>query len=104
MTLAGIFSGTSQRHALIDRYIISDLGGLPYNDRHTVVNETPLADDCPRMDLHPCQPARQLRNDPRQKLCIMTVQPVCGPVKNNRPDTWIAYQHLKAVPRRRVSV
>ena len=60
MALAGREAGAAERHALVHRHVLADLGGLADHDAHAVVDEQPVADLGRRMDLDPGQRARDV--------------------------------------------
>ena len=68
MAFAGIFPGAAQRHAMVNHDIITDFGGLPDNDPHTMVNEQTMPDRCPRMDLDSGQETPQMRKHPTEGI------------------------------------
>ena len=53
MTLAGVFSGAAEGHALIYRHVISDNRGFTYNDACSVVDEKAPAYLRGGMNLYP---------------------------------------------------
>ncbi len=57
MPLAALLSGPAEGHALIDRYVVTDLGRLADDHTHAVVDEQAAADARARMDLDAGQEA-----------------------------------------------
>ena len=51
VALAGREAGAAERHALVDRHVVADLGRLADHDAHPVVDEQPVADLRRRVDL-----------------------------------------------------
>ena len=65
----------AERHALVDRAVIADLGRLADDDAHPVVDEDAPADRRARMDLDTGQPARPLRHRrPSQRIPLVQHQ------------------------------
>ena len=98
MSLACVFTCTSESYALIYSHVIADLGGLAYDDCHSVVDEATPAYLGSRMYLYPGEPPRYLRNDPGQELHMVPVQPVRRFMENQGPYPRIAQQYLQSCP------
>ena len=53
VTFADVFTRSAEGHALVDRAIVADLGGLTDDNAHTVVDEKTFADLCTGVNLDP---------------------------------------------------
>ena len=60
-----LFARTSQGHALVQQTLIAHHGGFANHHAHAVVDEHPLADARPRVDLHAGEQAAQLTEHSR---------------------------------------
>jgi hypothetical protein len=68
--------GAAQRHALIDGYIVSDLGGFADDDAKAMIDEQVAADRGAGMDVDAGQPARQMIDEAREEEQVRLEQPV----------------------------
>ena len=105
MTLARFPRGPAERHAVIERAIVADLGRLPDDDAHPVVDEHPPADGRPRMDFDSRQPAGPVREPAGEPAPAPTPEPVRNrAVPDQRMQPRIAGQDLPPGARGRVPV
>ena len=58
---------TAKRHALVERDIVTDLGGFADHHAHPVVDEYTLPDACPRMNLNAGEHPAHMRYEPAGK-------------------------------------
>ena len=58
---------TAERYALIERDIVTHLGGFADHHAHAVVDEYPLSDACPRVNFNAGQHPAEMRNEPAGK-------------------------------------
>ena len=94
VTLARILTRTAQGHAVVDRAVVADLGGLADDDTHAVVDEQAAANGRARVDLHAGHGACKLRDHTRQKEALVQVQPVGQTVVNHRVKARIEQKYL----------
>ena len=80
MTLAGVPARPTERHALVDRAIVADDGGLADSHAKAVVDEESPADTRAGMDLDPRDPARKMRDHARQPFKAAVPAAVRQPV------------------------
>src|SRR5208283_4616201 len=76
MSLAFLYAGTTERHALIERDIVSHNGRLADHRAHAVVDEQTPSYLCPGMNLNAREQARHLRNESRQEAHTVPPQPM----------------------------
>jgi hypothetical protein len=55
-------SRTAENNPLINEAIIANFRGLADDDPHPMINEDPLSDLCPGMDLNASSPAVEMRD------------------------------------------
>jgi hypothetical protein len=102
MPLACVLARSAQRHALIDRHVVSDFSRLPDDDSHAVVDETSLSDHGTGVNFYACKKPRKLREHSGKQLALMIVQPMRGSVQHLCPNARIAEQDLQTVSGRRI--
>ena len=75
-------AGTTERHAMVDRTVITDLGCLTDDDPHAVVDEEPFPDLRTGMDLNARTGPAELRVPSRQPVKVDLVEEMTYSVKN----------------------
>ena len=68
MTLAGVFPGAAQRHAMLNHDIITYFVCFPDDDAHAMVDEQTPADRRSGMDLDSGQETPQMRKHPTEGI------------------------------------
>lgn len=104
VALAGVVSGAAEGHAMVNRAIVTDLGGFADDNAHAVVNEQAAANGRARVDLDAGHMARKLRKPAREEKPLMFVQPVRLPVQDQRVKALIQQEYLERGARGRVAV
>ena len=88
--------GAAERHALVDRAVVADLGRLADHDAHAVVDEDAPADRRAGVDLDAGEEARQMRDEARQPVQAVAPEPAArggaaparaGPDSRSAPPT-----------------
>ena len=67
MALAVFLACAAEGHALVERYVVADDGGLADDDAHAVIDEKAAADFGAGMNLDSRDQPRRLRQRARQK-------------------------------------
>jgi len=97
--------GPAERHAVVERRIVADLGRLADHDPHPVVDEHPPPDRRPRVDLDPREESADVRDEAREPFEPAAPQRIRDrAVPRERMETRIAGQHLPARACRRIPV
>jgi len=104
VTLHPVEARAAQGDTLIERHVITDFGRLADDHAGGVVYEHALAEHGSRMDVDPCEQARQLRARPRQELEVVLPQPVADAVAPDGVDARVADRDLERRARSRVAV
>ena len=99
MPLAGVLAGTAQGHAVIDGAVIADLGGFAEHDPHAVVNEQPLTDLGPRMNLDTRKVTGNLADQAGQEQQFVPIQPMGDPVGHQHMKSRIQQNHFQHIAR-----
>src|SRR5579872_3132782 len=95
MSLALLFSGSTQRYSLIQRDIVPNDGGLADHGAHAVIDKEASSNLSAGMNLNAGEKARDLRSESRQKTHAMNPQPVAQMVSPHSMQARIADQHLE---------
>ena len=104
VALAGIVARAAERHAVVDRAVVTDLGGFADHDAHAVVDEQAAADGRARVDLDAGQVARKLGKPARKEKTIVLVEPVRLPVQDERMEALVKQKDLKCGARSGIAV
>ena len=105
VAFTGVPRGTAESHAMIERAVVTDLGGFADHHAHPVVDEHAASYDCPGMDLDSRQPAPPVRQPAAQPPRPIGPQRVRhGSVPNERMEAGVAGQDLPGRPCRRVAL
>ena len=102
MTLAVLFTGTTQGNALIQGHIISDDRRLADDDAIAVINKESLTDLCTGMDLDSRLAHPSLGNISRPEIVSALVQLMCQAVMDHDFKAWIQ-QYLHGGMDRRIT-
>src|SRR5690606_1107533 len=73
----------SERHAVIQRAIVADHRGFPYDDTHAVIDEKTPSDFCSGMNLYAGPPASQSRNEASRPCQAPVPQPMAESMSQN---------------------
>lgn len=79
----------AERHALVDRAVVADLGGLADHHTHAVVDEHAPPEGCARMDFDAGHETRQLRDEAREPAAPRLPARMGEPVQHERVQTRI---------------
>src|SRR5215207_160048 len=104
MALGLLQAGPAQGDAVIDRYMVADLGRFPDHHTHAVIDKKVPANARARVDLDPGDAAHDLREPAGEQFESALPQAVREPVRPDGMQTRIAKQHLERVARGRVAV
>src|SRR5690554_6002524 len=104
MALAFLPTGSAQSHAVVERAIIADLGGLADNHAHAMVDEKTPADTRAGVDLDAGEPAREKRQKTCQPAQPALPQPMVHAMQKNRVEPRVAGHYFESVTRRRVAL
>src|SRR5882724_2122286 len=104
MALAFVFPRAAERDALVDRDIFTHDRSFTNHDSHAVINNQPLADLRPRMNLDAGHPARPLRDQAGKQVQAKPVEPVSKAVYPDGVQAGIAQQDLQPRPGRRIAL
>jgi hypothetical protein len=88
---------------VIQRHIVADLGGLPDDHTHAVIDKKTPSYRRARMNLDAGQAPRDMRQKTRHPLQVCMPQGVRHAVEDTRVYARIAGQHLESAARRRVA-
>ena len=66
VALALVEGAPTECHPVVDHHVVADLGGLPDDHAHAVVDEEPAAEGRARMDLDPGEESGELRQNARR--------------------------------------
>jgi hypothetical protein len=102
MPLALFMPRSSQGDALIEQYIVANLGSLADHNPHPVIDKEAPPDGRAGVDFDTGQEARYLRNKSGEQRNAGSIQLVGQPVKQHGMKTGIAKNNLKDALRRRV--
>ena len=94
MALAGRPGHAAQRHAVIERHVVADDGGLSDHHAHAVVDEEPAADADSGMDLDPGDHPADMGDEAAEKPEAASPEPVCHVVEEERVEARIAEEDL----------
>jgi hypothetical protein len=94
VALAALESGAAQRHALVERHPVADLGRLPDHHSGPMVDEEVGADLGPRMDLDPGDPAAEVGDRHRSHGHAGLIERVGQPMREQRLHTGPAGEDL----------
>src|SRR5438093_4934315 len=95
MALAAGEAGASQRHSLVERHPVADLGRLPDHDTGAMVDEELTADVGRRKYLDPGRDAREIGKQARDQGHAGLLERVCDTVRQNRMDARVAREDLE---------
>ena len=84
----------AQCHALINRAIIANLGGLANHDAHAVVYEYAPPHRRTRVNFNPCEPTRDVRDKTCQPIQFIQPQGVRQTVNGQCVKTGVAGNHF----------
>src|SRR5581483_2512475 len=84
MTLALVPGRPPQGDAVVERYVVLDLGGFTDHHTHPMVDEKAAANTRAGVDLDASQPTRDVRSESRQPFQLPIPQAVSKPVKEAR--------------------
>src|SRR5664279_3363396 len=79
--LPQFLAGSTKRHTLVERDVLTDNGGLADHHAHTVIDKEPTADFRAGMDLDGGEKASDLRQPARQQKEPVIPQPVIHAIK-----------------------
>src|SRR5262249_34915468 len=94
VALALVPGGAAQGHAVVQRAVVAELGGLADHHAHAVVDESAPADLRPRMDLDAGEEARAGRSKPRQPAQFHAPEGVRQAVDEQRVEARVAGDDL----------
>ena len=94
----------AERHALVNRAVISHLGGFADHCAHTVVNENTASDFCPRMNLDPGEKPGHMTHPASKGVPALDPAPVTQPPELHRVKPGIGEKHFMRAVARRVSL
>ena len=94
----------AQGDALIEGHVFADLGRLPDDDAHAVVDEETVTDGGPRMDLDAGQDAPDRRDPAADQVPAPPPAGAGKAVEHDSLESWVAEHHLKARTRRRIAL
>ena len=103
VALAGVLAGAAQGHAVVDRAVVTNLGGLAKHDAHAVVDDEAAAYLCAGVDLYTRSVAADLRDHTREKQQVMLIAPMRAAMIEHGLHTGIQKQNLKRPFCRRVA-
>ncbi len=86
---ADMLARPSERHIMKQDTIVADFGRLTYHHPRTMIDKKSLADGRPRMNLHPGEKLRYLREQPRNKRYPDFVHDVQKAMKKYRVKTGV---------------
>ena len=89
MTFSLLCSDTAQCHALIDRAVVAHHCSLTDNDAAAMVNEDPMSQNSPRMDLDQGKKSDDLGDQTPEESHIVNPEPVGDPVPDQGMDALI---------------
>ena len=95
MAFASFLAGSTQRHALIQQYVVADFGGFANHHAHSMVDETAPADLSAGMDFDSCSGADELRQDPRGEREPGAVQLMTQPMQQDGVETGITKEDFE---------
>ena len=95
MALACVLAGAAERHALVERAVVTDLGGLADDDAAAVVNDKPFADLGAGVNLNAGEKFRALADGTRADLVPARVERVGGAVQQHGVQPRVEQEHLK---------
>src|SRR2546429_6903934 len=95
MALALVPGGAAQSHAMIERAIIVDLGSLPNDDAHAMIDKEPPPDRGPGMDLDPCEPAAHMGQQASRPLQAKIPEPVADAVQPDGMKACRSREHFE---------
>ncbi len=84
MPLAGFLAGTAESHALIQRDIVANDGGLADNNAHAVIDEEAAPNLRARMNFNSSNQPGDLRQRAREKAPVVNPQPVMEAIAPER--------------------
>ena len=74
----------AERHTLVNRAVISHLGGFTDHCAHTVVNKDTASDFCPRMNLDPGEKPGNMTHPAGEGVPALDPAPVTQPPELHR--------------------
>ena len=83
MALAGVLAGAAERHTLVERAVVADLGSLADDDTAAVVDDKPFADFGAGVNLNAGEKFRALTDGARAALVPVRVERVGGAVQQH---------------------
>ena len=104
VALTFLFSRAAERHALVDEYVVADLGGLADHHSRSVIDEEAAADGGAGVDFDLRQEPAHLADESRQDRAAHPVQPVRDPVKQDGVEAGVTENDLEPAARRRIAV
>ncbi|MPM45711.1 hypothetical protein SDC9_92402 [bioreactor metagenome] len=103
VALSLVFSGTAQRHALVQQAVVSDLGGLTDDNAHAVIDDKALADARAGVNLDAGPKTTPLGHAPGQKLHVVLIEKVGNAVIYQRVNAGVEQKNLQFVAGRGVA-
>ena len=103
MALAAVLAGTAERDPVVDKAVVTDLGGLAYDDAHAMVDNKALADLCAGVDLYARAVPPHLGYHSGKEHELMLIAPMGASVIAYGLHARIQQQHLDGVFRRRIA-
>ena len=95
MALAGMLAGAAERHALVERAVVADLGGLTDDDAAAVVDHQSLADFGAGVDLDAGEKLCALADGARTDLVPVRIERMGGAVQQHGVQSRVEQEHLK---------
>src|SRR5579872_3495797 len=103
MALAALQARAAERHALIERAVAADFGGLSDDDTRSVVDEQSRAEFSPRVDFDAGEEPRDIREKTRQNRNAPSLQRMDETIREHRMKTGIAQEHVERIARSRIA-
>ena len=91
-------------HALIDRAVVADLGGLTDDHTESVIDEHPMPDACSRMNLDTGQHAGNVRDKARRRGQAHPPQRIGHAMEQDGVNARITEQDLERRPGGRIAL
>src|SRR5262245_36560691 len=89
-----LYAQSTQRDALVDFYVIADIGGLTDDDPGAVIDEEPRSDARARVNVDPRLAMRVLGDDARDHRHVLLVQNVGDAVRGDGADARVRKDDL----------
>src|SRR5260370_34533756 len=89
---------TAERHALIERDIVTHLGGFADHHPHAMVDEYPPSDACPGVNFNAGEHTAKMRNEPAGKQPTPLAWPMRGATTQARGKHHVARLDVRPPP------